>query len=627
MLYLITKLVDEAVNRLPAEEEKRGPGRPPIHSPGDVAKVLLMQSYFGVSNRVTAGLALWGWLRPVDEGPPLRFGRAVQVTSDPGLEIQPAISPDGRSVAYAAGTSAGTRIYVRQVAGGRATPLTDDSTGFQQSPQWSPDGSRILFLVGDAVFSVPAAGGSVRQEVPRGHRSAVVSAAWAPDGRSIAFDVGDSVFLRDPSGSVRALTHLAEAGSCSWSPAGTVLACSSGNPQYLQGGSALGNISPSRIVILRLGNGAAVTVTDSTDVNESPAWSADGRWLYYVSTRDGVGDVYGQRISRGRASGDPVRLTTGLGAQSISLSRDGSRLAYAVYTARANIWSLPLPATGPVSADRMTPVTTGNQVVENMRVSRDGRWLLFDSNRYGNADIFRVPTSGGATEQLTSDPADEFSPDLSPDGRELAYHSWRAGSRDIYVQPLDGRPLERVAASPDQEFNPVWDPSGTALEFGRGLLIRAAFIVRRAADGRWGTAVARVSKDCYRVDWSPDGRYLAYMTSNDGGSLIVVPVDSGAPRVIVDAGIPGNPNAEQPFWSRDGRSILFKSHDARGVASIWTVPGGGGRPRLLIHFDDPTHQSYRPQWALGRDRVYFPVQDRQSDVWVVDIAPASGHSR
>lgn len=59
MLYLIRKLVDEAVNRLPAEElERKGPGRPPIHPPADVAKVLLMQSYFGISNRVAAGLAL-----------------------------------------------------------------------------------------------------------------------------------------------------------------------------------------------------------------------------------------------------------------------------------------------------------------------------------------------------------------------------------------------------------------------------------------------------------------------------------------------------------------------------------------------------------------------------------------
>ena len=59
MLYTITKLVDEAANRVPAEElEKRGRGRPPVHSPADIAKVMLMQSYFGVSNRVAAGLAL-----------------------------------------------------------------------------------------------------------------------------------------------------------------------------------------------------------------------------------------------------------------------------------------------------------------------------------------------------------------------------------------------------------------------------------------------------------------------------------------------------------------------------------------------------------------------------------------
>lgn len=57
MLYLIRMLVDEAAARLPLPE-KKGRGRPPVHSPSDVAKVLLMQSYFGVSNRVAAGFAL-----------------------------------------------------------------------------------------------------------------------------------------------------------------------------------------------------------------------------------------------------------------------------------------------------------------------------------------------------------------------------------------------------------------------------------------------------------------------------------------------------------------------------------------------------------------------------------------
>ena len=76
-----------------------------------------------------------------------------------------------------------------------------------------------------------------------------------------------------------------------------------------------------------------------------------------------------------------------------------------------------------------------------MRVSRDGRWLLYDSNLKGNSDIYRIPIGGGEPEQLTNDPADEFAPDLSPDGGAIAYHSWRRGTRDIEVKPLDGGPI------------------------------------------------------------------------------------------------------------------------------------------------------------------------------------------
>jgi hypothetical protein len=50
------------------------------------------------------------------------------------------------------------------------------------------------------------------------------------------------------------------------------------------------------------------------------------------------------------------------------------------------------------------------------------------------------------------------------------------------------------------------------------------------------------------------------------------------------------------------------------------VPAAGGAPRLLARFDDPQRPSYRPQWALGTDRMFFPVEDRQSDVWVIDVA-------
>lgn len=90
------------------------------------------------------------------------------------------------------------------------------------------------------------------------------------------------------------------------------------------------------------------------------------------------------------------------------------------------------------------------QGIEAMLVSRDGRWLVFDSNLRGNADIYRVPVSGGQPEQLTSDPAHEFAPDLSPDGKEIVCHSWRTGTRDIEVKPLAGGAVERMTDTPAQ---------------------------------------------------------------------------------------------------------------------------------------------------------------------------------
>ena len=263
------------------------------------------------------------------QAPPIEFGQTLQLTSDPGLAVQPAISPNGQAVAYAAGTSGGTRIYVRQVSGGRANPLTDDSTASQTNPRWSPDGSRVLFLQGGAAFGAPAAGGRARQEIPAGHGNPVESAAWGPDGQTIAYVVGDSLFVRNAAGDVRILARFTEPSMCTWSPNGALIACASGNARYLTIGPDFGNLSPSRVVVCRVNGGSVTVITDSLSINQSPVWSPDGHWLYYVSNRRGRGDIYAQRIAAGGApSGAPVRLTTGLGAQSISVSADGSRFAY-----------------------------------------------------------------------------------------------------------------------------------------------------------------------------------------------------------------------------------------------------------------------------------------------------------
>src|SRR6185295_17755303 len=124
---------------------------------------------------IAAASYLLGARRSHAVGPALTFGQATKVTWDPGLEVLPAISPDGKTVAYASGSPTRMRVFVRPVAGGRGIPLTDDTTEVQSHPRWSPDGSRVLFLARGGVVSAPATGGAETPQVPPGRTAPVIS--------------------------------------------------------------------------------------------------------------------------------------------------------------------------------------------------------------------------------------------------------------------------------------------------------------------------------------------------------------------------------------------------------------------------------------------------------------------
>ncbi len=548
----------------------------------------------------------------------IEFGRATKVTWDPGLEIEPALSPDGKSVAYASGNTTRMRILVRQVAGGRPIRLTDDSLAVQTDPSWSPDGSRILFLSTGGVFSAPAAGGAARPEMPRDPSGPVIAAAWAPDGRTIAYAVGDSVFIRH-GGGVRPLARIAEASLCRWSPQGSLIACASGNSYYSRIGVLFANPSPSRIVLVRVRDGVTFAITDSISVNQSPAWSADGRWLYYISSRLGPRDIFAAAVgSDGRPARRPIRLTVGLGAHTMAVSADGRRFAYAAFSATSNVWSLPFPP-GEVTRAALRPVTSGSQFAGGGSVTADGTWYYYSSDVSGNSELYRKRLPDGEPEQLTNDPSDDFAPRPSPNGREVAFHSWRSGSRDIYVLPLDGGPVQRLTESPGHEVQPSWSPDGRALVFSTFSTRGSAWVVRRNPDGTWGTPVERVPFG-YTPSWSPDGRWIALNSNVIGGSLVILNPDSGAPRTVLDSATIGGSGVEAPLWSRDSRTIYFTSHDAIGNASVWAIPVTGGTPELLTRFTDPTLHAYRPFLSIGGGRMYVAIQEQESDIWVMDVA-------
>jgi Tol biopolymer transport system component len=359
-------------------------------------------------------------------------------------------------------------------------------------------------------------------------------------------------------------------------------------------------------------------VTDSASLHQSPAWSPDGRTLYYVSNEQGTRDVYALAMNNGASAGrTPQRLTTGLGAHSVTVSADGAHMVYAVYATSANVWAIPIPHDSVGTNAAAVQVTSGNQTVEGVRVSGDRKWLVYDSDLSGNSDIYRVALAGGEPEHLTSSPIDEFRGVISPNGNEMAYHMFETGSRNLFLLPLDGGPARQLTRSVGDGLSMAnWSPDGNAIA-AFNLPRSTVHVLRRDAEGRWSLP-RLVATDGWRPEWSPDGRHVVFVTPRSG-RIRIVPADSGDPRDVYVPG-PNDPNAELATFADNGREIYFKSHDRTDLrASLWSVSVDGGRPRLLVRFDDPERASNRFDFATDGKRFYFTIEDRQSDLRIAEL--------
>jgi len=116
-------------------------------------------------------------------------------------------------------------------------------------------------------------------------------------------------------------------------------------------------------------------------------------------------------------------------------------------------------------------------------------------------------------------------------------------------------------------------------------------------------------------DWSPDGRMLACGCGDQG--LVTVPSAGGPARRLV----PGSAvtTVAYPAWSTDGRLIYYITREAGVPVTVSVVPAGGGAPRVVVRFDDPTRPWHRYGLRVHGERVYFTLGDLQSDIWVAEL--------
>lgn len=552
----------------------------------------------------------------------LVVGSTRQVTSAPGMEFHPAISPDGRMIAYVTGAVGRTRLFVRQVAGGRAIALTD-SMMQPLWPEWNNDGSEVLFSDGQRMMSIPALGGSAKT-IPG--LDGLNQCSLHPSSDRLVCSVGLGMRLVSIGLNGDDRQDLTDAGGAgafapAWSQDGKLIAFTQANGGFLSG-TDIGNIAPSSIWVMKADGGTPVRITDVTHLNTSPAWTVDGSVLF-VSNLGGARDIYMQRLNKDfTPRGAPVRITTGLNPHTISISRDGKVLAYSVFTTVANIWTTNGGGSDIANALAAKPVTTGNQTVEFGSISPDGRWLAYDSNVSGNQEIFRIPLSGGDPEQLTRNGFDDFHPAWSPDGTEIVFYSLKNGNRDIYVMNADGTGMRPVFEGPGEQRLPTWHGANEILYM---VFSDSVFRVRR--DGEtWGKPELIADAGMTPEMYSPDGKWRIKIEKEGSAcagclaGAYLSAVDGSNPRQIQLANKQLLTSiAGAGPWSNDSKHFYSALRENDGTSAIWQIPINGDPERRVIRFTDPMRQLYRSSFDVFGNDFYFTIGDRQSDVWTMEL--------
>ena len=489
-----------------------------------------------------------------------------RLTDFEGVELDAAISADGKLVAFLADRDGPFDVWVTQVGTGEFRNLTrgrvaDLLLQEVRSVGFSGDGTHVWFRAGEklGISLVPAMGGVARPFLER-----AVTASWSPDGSKIAYHEntpGDPIFIADRNGGNRRRIFVEKPGlHChypAWSPDGRFVYFVRGfspNEMDIWRISASGG-EPERITHhnSRIADGALLD--DRTLVYTATAEDGSGPWLYWIDVE--------RRKTRRVSFGVEQYISI---AASAALPGQRLRLVASVSNPVSTLWQLPI-------LDQVAEESAATRFsLPTMRglVPRFGPDFLLYLSSTGGADGLWKLKDGSATELWKGgEGAVTVAPAISPDGRQVCFSFRKQGRGRLHCMTIDGTNVRPLAESLD---------------------VRGA------------------------VSWSPDAKWVVVAAADAEGTRVYkVPVDGGSPVRLFN-GLSAN-----PLWSPDGQMIVYTEPLQGASYPVKAITPEGKTfplPELWVRIGGDRYR-FLPD---GRGMVLLHGGFRQQNFWLLDFA-------
>jgi Tol biopolymer transport system component len=566
------------------------------------------------------------WFKRVEAPQPPRSGRGVQalrLTDRVGLEESPAISPDGKMVAFTAVTGGTRQIWVRLLAGGAPLPITKDAVD-HYGPRWSSDsGSLIYFTPG----AQPGESGKIAEMPALGGASSHIVDALTPgdishDGRRLAF-----VRFRDGKLELAAASRdgtdakgvaalpPAMYSNPRWSPDDRLIAAI----QHV-GDAAFA----TNLIIIDVANGRLRRLAE-TFYFQGFAWLPDGSGLIVSSSRGStmsyppLYNLWTVPLDDGPAS----QLTFGEASYEFPDLIAPGRLAVSRVRVQADVWQFPTAGDAAENVRQGVRITRQTGVVQTVSVSPDDSEVVVLSDNGGHANVWTARIADGSMRPVTR----EFDPGVvigvpvwSPQGRWVNFLSNRNSKTPdvtLWLVRPDG------SEARDLGVNGVWAcwPADEEWLYFSVFENQVFKIKKIRAGGGQPVDVRDDNAIGCQVGAAGGPLYYAKVLTQATGAwdfeLRRAELEQGPSTVIgrvAGMRVPISSIYFQPFLSPDGQMLAMPLLDG-STTNVWAISTTGGQWRKLLDFGERNVMiARRIAWSASGQQVYASVSDIDADI-------------